>query len=113
MAELDTLIRFIGRKQSKRLTTAARQRHDRLSGMAAKAKDKATKARYKRLAAATMEQASAAARRLQIAAENAADAYKRAMMRATEEAQSIKPAKKVAAKESSKKAAKKTTKKSA
>jgi len=103
MAELDTLIRFIARKQHKRLTTAARQRHERLMGMAARAKDKHAKARYKHLANSTLEHASAAARRLQITAENAADAYERSMKKAAEEAQAMKPAKKAAAKKTTKK----------
>ncbi len=98
MAELDTLIRFIARKQIKRLTTAARQRHDRLMGMADRAKDKDAGARYRHLAKATREHASAAARRLQITAENTADAYKRAMTKAVEEAQAMKPVKRTPAK---------------
>jgi hypothetical protein len=107
MADLDTLIRFMARKQIKRLTTAARQRHGRLIGMAARAKDKDTKARYKHLATSMLEHANAAARRLQITAENTADAYQRAMAKVTEEAQAMKPAKKaVAKKPAAKKAAK-------
>jgi hypothetical protein len=102
-ADLDTLIRSIAKKQIKALTVAARQRQGRLMGMAAKAKDKDAKARYKHLARSTLEQASAAARRLQINAENTADAYKRAMVKAAEEAQAIKPAKKAAAKKAAKK----------
>ena len=62
--------------------------------MAAKAKDKAAKARYKHLAKTTLLLAAAAARRMQIAAENAADSYARAIKSAAEE----QPAKKVAKK---------------
>ncbi len=97
-ADLDTLIRSIAKKEIKALTSAARARRGRLIGMAAKAKDKDAKARYRHLAKATLEQASAAARRLQITAENTADAYKRAMVKAAEEAAAIKPVKKASAK---------------
>jgi hypothetical protein len=102
-ADLDTLIRSIAKKEIKALTAAAKARHGRLTGMAAKARDKDSKARYKYLAKATLEQASAAARRLQITAENTADAYKRAMAKAAGEAQAIKTAKKTAAKKATKK----------
>jgi hypothetical protein len=97
-ADLDTLIRSIARQEIKALTAAAKARHGRLIGMAAKAKDNDAKARYRHLAKSTLEQASAAARRLQMSAENTADAYKRAMVKAAEKAQAIKPAKKAAAK---------------
>ncbi len=102
-ADLDRLIRSIAKKQIKTLTSAAKQRHGRLMGMAVKAGDKDAKARYKHLAKATREHAGAAARRLQMSAENTADAYKRAMVKAAEEAQAIKPAKKAAAKKAKKK----------
>jgi hypothetical protein len=93
-ADLDTLIRSIAKKQIKMLSSAAKGRHGRLMRLAAKAGDKDAKARYKHLAKATREHANAAARRLQMSAENTADAYKRAMVKAAEEAQAIKPAKK-------------------
>jgi hypothetical protein len=102
-ANLDTLIRSIAKKQIKMLTSAAKGRHGRLLGLAAKTRDKDAKVRYKHLAKATREHASAAARRLQMSAENTADAYKRAMVKAAEEAQAIKPAKKAAAKQAAKK----------
>ena len=102
-ADLDTLIRSIAKKEIKALTSAAKARHGRLIGMAAKAKDKDARARHKYLAKSTLEQASAAARRLQMSAENTADAYKRAMAKAAEEAQAIKPAKKAAAKKTARK----------
>jgi uncharacterized protein YutE (UPF0331/DUF86 family) len=66
--------------------------------MAAKAKDKATKARYKHLAKTTLLLAGAAARRLQITAENAADSYAHAIKKAAEE-QPAKPVKKAAKKQ--------------
>jgi hypothetical protein len=102
-ADLDTLIRSIAKKEIKALAAAAKARHGRLIGMAAKAKDKDAKARYRHLARSTLEQANAAARRLQMSAENTADAYKRAMVKAAEEAQAIKPANKAAAKKVTKK----------
>ena len=95
-ADLDALIRSIAKKQIKTLTVAARQRRGRLMAMAAKAKDKDVKARYRHLAKAALEHAGAAARRLQITAENTADAYARSMKKAAEEAAAIKPAKKAA-----------------
>ena len=102
-ADLDTLIRSIARKQIRTLTAAAKQRRGRLIGMVARTKDRDAKARYRQLAKATLEQASAAARRLQMSAENTADAYTRAMARAAEEAQAMKPAKKEAAEKSARK----------
>ena len=101
-ADLDVIIRSIAKKQIKTLTVAARQRHGRLMGMAARAKDGDARARYKHLARSTLLHAGAAARRLQITAENTADAYKRAMRKAAEEAPAAKP-KKVAAKAAKKK----------
>jgi hypothetical protein len=101
-ADLDVIIRSIARKQIKTLTVAAKQRHGRLMGMAAKAKDGDGRARYKHLAKTTLEHAGAAARRLQITAENTADAYKRAMRKAAEEAPAAKP-KKVAARKAPRK----------
>jgi len=95
--DLDGVIRSIAKKQHKIVMDAARKRHGRLMGMAAKAKDKAANARYKHLAKNTLLLAGAAARRLQITAENAADSYARAIKKATEE-QPAKPAKKAAKK---------------
>ena len=62
--DLDSLIRSIAKKQIRALTSAARARQSRLNGMAAKAKDKDAKARYRLLAKATLENAGVAARRL-------------------------------------------------
>jgi hypothetical protein len=93
-ADLDAVIRSIARKQHKIVMDAVRKRHDRWMGMAAKAKDKAAKARYKHLAKATLLLAAAAARRMQIAADNAADSYARAIKRAAEEQPAKKAAKK-------------------
>jgi hypothetical protein len=102
-ADLDTLIRSIAKKQIKALSSAAKGRHRRLTSMAAKAKDKDARARYKYLARSTLEHAAAAARRLQMSADNTADAYKRAMAKAAEEAQALKPARKAAVKKTTKK----------
>jgi len=84
-ADLDVVIRSIGKKQHKTLMEEARRRHARLVGMAAKAKTKAAKDRYRQLAKATLLLASAAARRLQIAAENSADSYARSMKKAVDD----------------------------
>jgi hypothetical protein len=98
-ADLDVVIRSIAKKQHKILMDAARKRHARLMGLAAKAKDKETKARYKQTAKNTLLSAGAAARRLQITAENAADSYARSMKKAAEE----QPAKKAVDKKAVKK----------
>ncbi len=93
-ADLDVVIRSIAKKQHKILMDAARKRHARWMGLAAKAKTRETKARFKQTAKTTLLLAGAAARRLQITAENAADSYARAVKKAAEEM----PAKKVAEK---------------
>ena len=121
-SDLDTLIRSVAKKQIKVLVGAARKRHGRLMGQAAKAKDKDAKARYKDLARNTLELAAAAARRLEVTADNAADSYMRAIKRIVEEqaaaklageqAAREKDAKEKAAKSSKAKPAKKAKKKS-
>ncbi|MBO4225245.1 hypothetical protein CWO89_25370 [Bradyrhizobium sp. Leo170] len=83
--DLDVLIRSMAKKQAKAITDAARKQHGRLMGMAVKAKDKETKERHKHLAKNTLASAAAAARRLQITAENVADSYARSMKKAAEE----------------------------
>src|SRR5215470_4201305 len=84
-ADLDGVIRSVAKKQIKTLVGAARKRHGRLMGQAAKAKDKDAKARYKDLAKNTLELAAAAARRLEVTADNAADSYMRSIKRIMEE----------------------------
>jgi hypothetical protein len=84
-ADLDAVIRSMARKQHKTLLDAAKKRHGRLMGLAAKAKNKESKDRLKQTAKATLLMAGAAARRLQITAENAADSYARSMKKAIEE----------------------------
>ena len=93
-ADLDGVIRSMGKQQHKTLMDAARKRHAGLMGLAAKAKNKETKARYKQTAKNTLLLAGAAARRLQITAENAADSYARAIKKAAEEKPAKKPVKK-------------------
>ena len=83
--DLDGVIRSIGKTQHKALLGEAKKRHARLMGLAAKAKTKESKARLKQTAKDMMLLAGAAARRLQITAENAADSYARAMKNVLEE----------------------------
>jgi len=101
-ADLDAIIRQLAKQQNKSLMAAIKARRDRYIALAAKAKDKEAKEKYRLLAGNTMLQGAAAAKRLQISADNAADSYARSMRLAAEAA----PAKKVA-----KKAVKKAVKK--
>ena len=80
-ADLDVVIRKLAKQQNKALTAAAKGRRDRYLGLAAKAKDTETRGRFKQLAKNTMLQGIAAAKRLQISADNAADSYARSMRR--------------------------------
>src|SRR5215469_14148108 len=84
-ADLDVVIRSMAKQQVKALTDAAKKRQGRLMGMAGKAKDKESRDRYRHLAKTTRELAVAAARRLQITAENTAESYARSIRRAAEE----------------------------
>src|ERR1700744_559583 len=84
-ADLDGVIRSIAKTQHKVLMDAARKRQGRLMELSAKAKDKAAKAQHKQMAKDTLVLAGAAARRMQIAAENAADSYARAVKKAAED----------------------------
>jgi hypothetical protein len=108
--DLDGVIRSIGKTQHKALIAEAKKRYARLAGLAAKAKTKEGKARFKQTAKDMMLLANAAARRLQITAENAADSYARAMKNALEE---IKAAESKLAAVKSEAAAKKAAKKKA
>jgi hypothetical protein len=83
-ADLDVVIRQLAKQQHKGLMAAAKKRRDRLNGLAAKAKNGEARARFKLFAKHTMLQAAAAARRLQISADNAADSYARSMRHAAE-----------------------------
>ena len=103
-SDLDVVIRSIAKKQIKTLTDAAKKRYGRLMGMAAKAKNKETKEHYKHVAKNTLLWAGAAARRLLITAENAADSYARSIKKAAEELPAAKPAKKAVKKSAEKRA---------
>ena len=96
--DLDIVIRSMAKKQVKALTDAARRRHSRFMGMAAKAKDKQSRERYRHLARITLSLAVAATRRLQITAENTAYSYARSIKKAAEEYPAAKSGKKVAKK---------------
>ena len=85
-ADLDVVIRQLAKQQYKSLMAAAKGRRDRYIGLAAKAKNSEARARLKLIARNTIEQATAAARRLQISADNAADSYARSMRNAAEAA---------------------------
>jgi len=96
-ADLDAVIRQLAKQQNKALMAAAKSRRDRYVGLAAKAKDKETKEKYSQLASETLSQGAAAARRLQISADNAADSYARSMRNAKEARPVSKTAKKTKA----------------
>src|ERR1700694_3683697 len=83
-ADLDAVIRHLAKQQNKGLMAAAKSRRDRYISLAAQAKDGETKERYKQIAKNTMLQGAAAAKRLQISADNAADSYARSMRNAAE-----------------------------
>jgi hypothetical protein len=83
-ADLDVVIRHLAKQQNKSLMAAAKSRRDRYISLAAKAKDRETKERYKHIAKTTMLQGVAAAKRLQISADNAADSYARSLRNAAE-----------------------------
>jgi hypothetical protein len=105
-ADLDVLIRSIARKNSKTLMDAAKKQRGKYLALAGKAKNKETRDRFRLAAKNTVIFATAAARRIQISADNAADSYARAMKSAAEQP----PAKK-AAKSAPEKAPKKAAKK--
>jgi hypothetical protein len=97
-ADLDAVIRQLAKQQNKALMAAAKSRRDRYAGLAAKAKNKETKEKYKQIAKNTLLQGAAAAKRLQISADNAADSYARSMRQAAEAPPVNKPAKTAAKK---------------
>jgi hypothetical protein len=108
-ADLDVVIRQLAKQQNKGLMTAAKRRRDRYNSLAAKAKNKDTREKYKQIAKQTMLQGIAAAKRLQISADNAADSYARSMRNAVETqppkaAEAEPPAKKTVKKKAVKKA---------
>lgn len=114
-ADLDALIRQLAKQQHKTLTAAIKKRRDRTLALADKAKDTESRKRQRQLAKDIFEIGSAAIKRLQMSADNAAYSYGRSVRQAAEEAReaakksaekSAKPAA-GATKTSSKKAAKK------
>ena len=90
-ADLDVIIRRIAKAQNKSLVAATKAGRAHYLKLAMKAKDKDTKARYKQLANDAMLHGSAAAKRLQVSADNAADSYARSMRKAVDDA-AAKPA---------------------
>jgi hypothetical protein len=90
-ADLDAVIRHLAKQQTKGLMTAAKTRRDHYIALAAKAKDGETRNRYRQIARNTMLHGAAAAKRLRISADNAADSYARSMRNA-EDARSARTA---------------------
>ena len=84
-ADLDVLIRSIAKKTTKTLMEAAKKRRGKYMAMAAKAASKDTRERYKLTAKNTLLFATAAAKRIQNSADNAADSYIRSMKHAAEQ----------------------------
>ncbi|TWA94394.1 hypothetical protein [Bradyrhizobium stylosanthis] len=105
-ADLDVVIRQLARQLHTGLMTRAKERRDRFNGLAAKAKGKETGDRFKMMAKATMEQANAATKRLQMSADNVADSYARAMRLAASTPVAVKVEKKAKEEKPAKKAAK-------
>ena len=112
-ADLDAVIRQLAKQQNKSLMAAAKKRQAQYMAKAASAKNKDAKSRFKLLAKSTMDHGLAAAKRLQISADNTADSYARAVKNSAEEiaAMQMKAAQKVEQKPA--KAAKKAKKKAA
>lgn len=105
-ADLDVVIRQLARQLHTGLMSRAKERRDRFNALAAKAKGKDTSARFKTMAKATIEQATAAAKRLQMSADNVADSYARAMRLAASTPVAAKPEKPAKKEKPVKKAAK-------
>lgn len=84
-ADLDVLIRSIAKKTTKSLMQAAKKRRGKYMTMAARAANKDTRERYKLTAKNTVLFATAAAKRIQNSADNAADSYVRSMKHAAEQ----------------------------
>lgn len=114
-ADLDVLIRQLAKQQNKALTAAVKKRRDRTIALAAKAKDAETRQRHRQLAKDILEIGTAAIKRLQMSADNAAYSYARSVRQANEAfAKKPQPAAKQAAPSDGKpvkKAARKATKK--
>ncbi|MEY9182726.1 hypothetical protein ABIG06_004310 [Bradyrhizobium sp. USDA 326] len=112
-ADLDVVIRQLARQLHTGLMTRAKERRDRFNGLAAKAKGKETGERFKMMAKAIMEQATAAAKRLQMSADNVADSYARSMRLAASTPVAVKVEKKAKEKPEKKAKAKKAKAKKA
>jgi hypothetical protein len=82
--DLDGAIRKLARQQHATLTAAVKARRRHFEALAAKAKTPDAKVRFKQLAKDAVEHGTAALRRLQMSADNAADSYARAMRKAME-----------------------------
>lgn len=112
---LDAVILQLAKQQHKSLMAAAKEGRDRYLALAAKAKDAVGKARFKAMAKHAMDEGAAAARRLQISADNTADSFARTMRRLAEEteaeAEAVKAAEKAKAEKADKPKAKKAAKK--
>jgi len=78
-ADLDVVIRQLAKQQHKSLMARAKERRDHYNSLAAKAKDTEARDRHKHMAKTVMEQATAAAKRLQMSADNVADSYARSI----------------------------------
>jgi hypothetical protein len=100
--DLDAVIRKLAQEQHKRVMAAVKAGRDRYLALASRAKDGASKQRFRLMAKHAFEEGTAAAKRLQMSADNAADSYARAMRRAAEaaaeEAAAPKPNKKAVGK---------------
>ena len=93
-ADLDVLIRSIAKKTTKTLMEAAKKRRGKYMAMAAKAANKDAKERHKLAAKNTLLFATAAAKRIQNSADNAADSYIRSIKHAAEQPLPNNPVKK-------------------
>jgi hypothetical protein len=98
-ADLDVVIRRLAKQQYKDLMAAVKSRRDRYLALAAGAKDRQAREKYRQIAKNTVLQGTAAAKRLQISSDNAADSFARSMRIAAEAS----PAKKAVNKQAPKK----------
>jgi hypothetical protein len=92
-ADLDAVIRQTAKQQNKTLMAAVKARRARYLGLAAKARNKDARERFKQMAKNALLFGTAAAQRLQMSADNAADSYARSMRNAPEPAPANKPEK--------------------
>src|ERR1700736_1492287 len=96
--DVEVAIRQVAKQENKGLMAADKSRRHRYISLAANEKNKDTKDKYNQISEDTMLQGAAAAKRLQISADNAADSYARSMRQAAEAAPVNKPAKTAAKK---------------